>query len=71
MQFQQEALHAADRQRGREAFQRDTLGALNVHLHEVDDAALLVQLMSLVQVGDRPRPREIGRFSVTLIREIH
>src|SRR5881296_1124457 len=30
-----------------------------------------LHLMSLVQVGDRPRPREIGRFSVTLIREIH
>jgi hypothetical protein len=38
---------------------------------ERDPTRGMVQLMSLVQVGNRPRPREIGRFSVTLIREIH
>ncbi len=43
--------------------------ALVVHLE--DGRSLTVPLMSLVKVGYRRRPRGIGLFSVTLIREIH
>jgi hypothetical protein len=34
----------------------------------VDDG---YELMSLVQLSDGSRPREIGRFGITLIHEVH
>src|SRR5438477_403880 len=42
-----------------------------VEAHFEDRRSLTVPLMSLVKVGYRRRPRGIGLFSVTLIREIH